>query len=308
MAVTRLNYVSLYVTDLDLAKKHYEEIVGLRVTNETKNQVYFQSSDSQDHHCLIINASDRAGIEHIGFKVSDPSDMQEIKLASENYGLEASIVGAGEILGIGEGVKIKLPSGHYLNFFYHADVIGYANGMFNPKSVADEVMGVNPLSHLDHLLVTCEDPAKTIKFLQEVLDFNVSETASAPDGSMIAGFATVGNTMHNIAFSGGPNGGLHHIAFYAYDRADVIRRTDLLKSRNVPTMEFGLTRHGVAGVTTIYFFDPSGNRNEFQCGAYETPGVPDRVELVTWDVANLMGKGGFYYEAAVEPTFFNTVS
>ena len=85
-------------------------------------------------------------------------------------------------------------------------------------------------------------------------------------------------------------------------------KTNLLKSKNIPTMEFGLTRHGVAGVTTVYFFDPAGNRNEFQCGAYETPGVPDRVELVTWDVANLMGKGGFYYEAAVEPKFFITVS
>jgi hypothetical protein len=83
---------------------------------------------------------------------------------------------------------------------------------------------------------------------------------------------------------------------------------DLLKSRNVPTMEFGLTRHGIAGVTTVYFFDPSGNRNEFQCGAYETPGVPDRVELVTWDADSLNNKAVFYYEAAAEPKFFQTVS
>ena len=48
MAVTRLNYVSLYVTDLDLAKKHYEEIVGLRVTDVTKNQIYFQSCNQRN--------------------------------------------------------------------------------------------------------------------------------------------------------------------------------------------------------------------------------------------------------------------
>ena len=308
MAITRLNYVSLYVTDLEMAKKHYEEVIGLRVTGSTDSQVYFQSADSQDHHCIIINASSRAGVEHIGFKVSDPEDLEKIETVSRQHGLEVNKVPAGVILGLGDGIKVQLPSGHCLNFFYHSDCIGYANGMLNPQAIADKIVGVNPVSHLDHILITCENPAETIKFLTDVLDFNVSETATAPDGSMIAGFATLGNTMHNMAIAGGPNGALHHIAFYVYDRADVISRVDLLKSKKVPTMEFGLTRHGVAGVTTVYFFDPSGNRNEFQCGAYETPGIPNKIPLVNWDVANLTGKGTFYYEATIEPKFYQTVS
>lgn len=307
MAITRLSYVSINVTDMDAALAHYQDIVGLRLTGRDAQRAYLQAPDSQDHHCLILNPAASAGVEHIGVKVTDPADLEEAAAAAQAHGLATERVAAGTILGQGAGLKIHLPSGHILNLFHHSERVGYATGMRDPDPIADQVTGVNPVSHLDHMLIVCQNPAPTAKFLKEVLDFNISEHVVDPAGNLFAAFTTLGNTMHNIAIAPGPDGGLHHIAFYVYDRADVIRRVDLLKHRQVPTLEYGLTRHGVAGVTTTYFFDPSGNRNEFQCGAYETPGIPDAVEPVVWDLPN-MGRGTFYYESAVAPNFYETVS
>ena len=307
MAITRLSYVSIKVLDLDVAVRHYTEVIGLRLTGRQDGRAYLQAPDSQDHHCVILNRSDSAGLDHVGFKVDDPQDLDEALDAARRHGLDARRRPAGEILGQGEGVTIVLPSKHSIHLFFHSDRVGYAAGMRNPDPIAEDTTGVNPVSHLDHILVVCPDPAPTVAFLKEALDFNVSEQVLDPAGKLFAAFTTVGHTMHNLAMAPGPEGGLHHLAFYVYDRADVIRRVDLLKHRKVPTLQYGLTRHGVAGVTTTYFFDPSGNRNEFQCGAYETPGVPDRVETINWDLPS-MGKGTFYYEGAVAPQFYETVS
>lgn len=307
MAITRLSYACIDVTDLGAAEAHYVHTIGLRITGRDASRVYLQAPESQDHHCIVLRQGQQAGIDHLGLRVNDPADLGEVEREAQVRGLATRRLAAGSVLGQGEGVEVTLPSKHRIVLFYHSERAGYACGMRNPDPILDAVDGVNPVSHLDHVLIVCENPAPTVDFLQEVLDFNISERVLDPAGNLFAAFTTLGNTMHNVAIAPGPDGGLHHIAFYVQDRADVIRRVDLLKHRKVPTLEYGLTRHGVAGVTTVYFFDPSGNRNEFQCGAYETPGVPGAIGDVTWDLPS-MGKGTFYYESAIAPQFYELVS
>lgn len=307
MAIIRLSYASLKVMDLEKAEHYYRTVVGLRVTGRSPGRVFMQAPDSQDHHCLILNHSSGAGLCHLGFKVSAPEDLQLARERALACGLAAEPVAAGDILGQGEGMMITLPSTHRINLFYTSECVGYECGMRDPEPVLEQVDGVNPVSHLDHTLLVCSNPEPTIRFMRDELDFNLSECGTAPDGSMFLGFLSAGNTMHQMAIAPGPDGGVHHIAFYVYDRADMIRRTDLLKRRGVPTLEFGVTRHGIAGVTTVYFFDPSGNRNEFQCGAYETSGASGRVPPINWDMEGL-GRATFYYEAAVPEQFYTVVS
>lgn len=304
MAITRLNYASLKVMSLQDCERHYTDVIGLRVTDRRPGQVYLQAHDAQDHHCIVLNQSDRAGLDHIGFKVTDPSDLDEAEAAARDYGLTCYRAPADELLGQSEGLKIELPTGHVMNLFHHAAHVGYSTGMRDPDPIIDLVEGVSPVTHLDHLLVAGPNAKQAADFMREALDFSVSETVVGPDGEPMIYFLTVGNTMHNIALSDGPKlGALHHLAFYVHDRADVIRRVDMLKHRQVTTLRYGLTRHGVAGVTTTYFYDPSGNQNEFQCGVYETSGVPGSVRPVRWDLPNI-ARGVFYYESQLFDEFF----
>ena len=57
---------------------------------------------------------------------------------------------------------------------------------------------------------------------------------------------------------------------------------DIITKNRVP-LDIGPTRHGITRGATIYFFDPSGNRNETCCGGYIY--YPDRPTL-TWLLAD----------------------
>jgi catechol 2,3-dioxygenase len=307
MAVSRLSYLSIRALDLAASERHYTQVIGLRVTGRAPGQVYLQAHEAQDHHCIVLNASDRAGLDHVGFKVNDPEDLDAAEAVAREWGLKTRRMPAGELLGQGEGVSIELPSGHIFNLFYHTEKVGYSYGMEDPDIVLENLEGVWPVTHLDHALLAGNDVDKTARFLKEALDFNLTETIHGPDGQPFAFFMTVSSTIHNVAFAPGPPNSLHHIAFYVSDRADVIRRVDMLKHRKVATFDYGISRHGVAGVTTVYFHDPSGNRNEFQCGVYEAPTIPDKVPPIVWAEENIP-RGVFYYESAVLANFFEVVT
>lgn len=307
MAVTKVAYFSLCVMELEPAEKHYTDVVGLRVTGRAPGQVYLQAPDAQDHHCIILNASNRAGVEHIGFKVSESSDLEEAEAAARRWELPTQRVPLGAIQGQSDGLKIEIPTGHVINLFHHADNVGYSTGMHDPDPIFDTLHGVGPVTHLDHGLIAGPDSLKAARFLNEELDFAINEIVEGPDGAPALFFLSATNTLHNLAIGPGPLGALHHVAFYVHDRADVIRRVDMLKHRGVATFKPGITRHGIGGVSTVYFHDPSGNRNEFQCGAYDTSGVPGRVAPVVWDWAS-MARGIFYYENDLYPEFLSVVT
>ena len=64
-------------------------------------------------------------------------------------------------------------------------------------------------------------------------------------------------------------------------------------------IDVGPTRHGITRGRTIYFFDPSGNRNEVFAGGYTYyPDNPTR----RW-TAGQIGKGIFYYERELNEAF-----
>jgi catechol 2,3-dioxygenase len=162
-------------------------------------------------------------------------------------------------------------------------------------------------SRLDHVALCAADTEELAGFLTEVLDFDASEVLIGPDGRQVASWMYCTNTMHDIAIVPGPETALHHVSFYADSRAAVVNGIDLLRHRGVPTMNFGLSRHGIAGVTTTYFHDPSGIRNEFFFGPYATPGVPGQVPPVVWEMADF-ARGAFYYENEVDQDFMTEVT
>ncbi len=154
MAISRFSYANLRVMDLPAAIKHYTDTVGLRLVEADDRRAYFQADECQDHHCVITTLSDTAGVDHVGFKVNDPSDLVEAAEAAAAYGLEVRGVLEGEIAGQGPGVMITLPSEHNMLLFYHADKIGYANGMRNPTpGVSKNKIGAK-VTHLDLTLLS----------------------------------------------------------------------------------------------------------------------------------------------------------
>ena len=124
-----------------------------------------------------------------------------------------------------------------------------------------------------------------------------------PDG-LFAIWLTCGMKAHDIAFVKFPEPGkLHHVAFELENWNDVGHAADILTRYDI-SVDIGPTRHGITRGQTIYFFDPSGNRNETFAGGYTYyPDQPTR----TWDEQQV-GKGIFYYERKMNEAFLSVVT
>jgi catechol 2,3-dioxygenase len=89
------------------------------------------------------------------------------------------------------------------------------------------------------------------------------------------------------------------VSFNVHNRGDVLKAADLITRHRV-SHDIGPTRHGITRGETIYFFDPSGNRNEVS-GGYMS--YPDRPALSWTD--DEIGRAIFYHDRKVEEKFPN---
>jgi catechol 2,3-dioxygenase len=69
-------------------------------------------------------------------------------------------------------------------------------------------------------------------------------------------------------------------------------------------IDIGPTRHGITRGQTVYFFDPSGNRNEVFAGGYLA--YRDRPMSV-WTPEQL-GKGVFYHARELNDAFTSVLT
>ena len=95
-------------------------------------------------------------------------------------------------------------------------------------------------------------------------------------------------------------GKLHHASFVLDNWGEVLKAADIITKKRVP-LDIGPTRHGITRGETIYFFDPSGNRNEVFSGGYIY--YPDRPVL-TWTDEEL-GRAIFYHDRKINEKFLS---
>jgi catechol 2,3-dioxygenase len=149
-------------------------------------------------------------------------------------------------------------------------------------------------------MITTEDPATLERFYTDVMDFHPAERVvdNLDDNHLIASWLSCGNTAHDIAFMAGPQGKLHHFAYNLTDWYAIKHAGGLFAMDDV-SVDVGPTQHGITRGETIYFFDPSGNRNEVFSGGYLV--FRDSPPL-TWTVDQL-GKAIFYIQRELNERF-----
>jgi catechol 2,3-dioxygenase len=69
MAVLRMGYVHVRVTDLAEAKEHYANTLGLYLTKEEPGRAFFKGWDEWDHHSVVLEEGG-VGAVKFGFKGS----------------------------------------------------------------------------------------------------------------------------------------------------------------------------------------------------------------------------------------------
>lgn len=301
--VLRPGHVSIRVLDMDEALVHYKERLGLIETDrDDKGRVYLKAWDEYDWFSVILNPADSAGMDYMGFKVRDAEALEQFEGKLRQFGCKVKKMPAGELNHCGERLQFDSPTGHVFELYAQKDFFGNETGTHNPEAFCDQAKGM--CAHrFDHCLLYGDDLDGSVALFTEVLGFDLAEQVM--DGElMIGAFLTCSNKAHDIAFiRHAEKGKFHHASFMLETWDEVLRAGDIMAKYDIP-LDIGPTRHGITRGKTIYFFDPSGNRNEVFAGG--STWYPDHP-TITWTVDNL-GKAIFYHDRALNERFLSVVT
>jgi len=301
--VLRPGHVCIRVMDIDEAKTHYIERLGLIQTDEDdQGRVYLKGWDEQDWFSVVLREADAPGMDFMGFKVRDAEALEALAAKVEAFGCNVERIPAGELNHCGERVRFDSPTGHYFELYAEKDWKGNGLGLDNPDSWQEGLKGMQAVRY-DHCLLYGDDLDGTVKLFREALGFDLAEQIMDGD-LMIGAFLTCSNKAHDLAIvRHAEKGKFHHASFLLNSWEEVLRAADLISMHDI-SLDIGPTRHGITRGRTIYFFDPSGNRNEVFCGDYTW--YPDHP-TITWTADNL-GKAIFYHDRRLNENFLSVVT
>ncbi|NOX29233.1 MAG: catechol 2,3-dioxygenase [Actinobacteria bacterium] len=309
MSVMRLGHINVRVLDIEEAVDHYVNVNGMIQTHvDPLGNVYLKCWDEWDKYSVVLSPSDQAGMNHIAYKVKSDADLDMYKTRITEAGIDVEEVPAGTLEFVGRALKFKVPSEHEMYLYAEKEYVGTSVGTTNPDPWPDDLKGVG--AHwVDHALLMCPfDPetgvntvAEVTSFMVDVLDFYlVEQVMVGPDGDIqLATWLSCSNTPHDIAFVGGPVSGLHHLAYFLDSWNDVLKAADIMSKKRVK-IDVTPQRHGITRGYTIYYFDPSGNRNETFAGLGYLA-QPDRP-VTTW-TEDQLGAGIFYHTRELVESF-----
>lgn len=301
--VLRPGHVCIRVMDMDEAKTHYIDRIGLIQTDEDdQGRVYLKGWDEQDWFSVVLREADAPGMDFMGFKVRDAEVMERLAADVEAFGCNVQRIPAGELNHCGERIRFDSPTGHNFEFYCEKEWKGNGLGLENPESWQEGLKGMQ-VARYDHCLLYGDDLDGTVKLFREVLGFDLTERVQ--DGEMmIAAFMSCSNKAHDVAFVRHPEKDkFHHASFLLNSWEEVLRAADLISMHDI-SLDIGPTRHGITRGRTIYFFDPSGNRNEVFCGDYTW--YPDHP-TITW-TADQLGKAIFYHDRQINENFLGVTT
>jgi catechol 2,3-dioxygenase len=297
--ILRLQHVEVRVPDLELCTAYYTEVLGLIETGYAEGRVFLKCWDEHEHHSVVLRQAPTHGLDHMSFKVAEAADLNHYAGRVAAAGIAVRRFAPRELgPGWGEAVRFEAPSGHLVELVHGMEKVGNMLPLTNPPPRPAGLAGIAP-PRLDHIFIMAEDVAAATAFFRDVLDFRLTEQIIANDGHQLATWLERSHTPHDIAIVTGPNGALHHFAFWLDDWNAVREAADTLAYNGV-NIDVAPTRHGVTRGYTVYFFDPVGNRNEVFTGGYRVD--PD-FEPITWTEEE-MGRALFYYAGQVNERFF----
>ena len=301
--VLRPGHVCIRVMDMDEAKTHYTQRLGLLQTDEDdQGRVYLKGWDEQDWFSVVLREADQPGMDFMGFKVRDEATLEDLAAKVEAFGCNVERIPAGELNHCGARVRFDSPTGHNFELYAEKDWKGNGLGLKNPDSWAEGLLGMQ-VARYDHGLLYGDDLDGTVKLFREVLGFDLTEQIMDGD-LMIGAFLTCSNKAHDLAIvRHAEKDKFHHASFLLNSWEEVLRAADLISMHNI-SLDIGPTRHGITRGRTIYFFDPSGNRNEVFCGDYTW--YPDHP-TITW-TADELGKAIFYHDRQLNENFLGVVT
>ncbi len=303
--VMRPGHIQIRVLDMAEAVKHYCDLLGLiEMDRDEQGRVYLKGWSEVDKFSVVLREADEPGMDFLSFKCLDEATVDKLAEEVRNFGLEVTEIPEGELKDCGRRVRFTAPSGHAFELFATKKQTGkWGIKDINPEAWPRGLKGMRAV-RFDHCLLYGDELDRNLGLFVDVLGFDLAEQVLDPEDNKVALFLTCSMKAHDVAFIMHPEKNkFHHASFFLETWQDVLRAADLISMTDT-SIDIGPTRHGLTTGQTIYFFDPSGNRNEvFAGGNYHYPDMPP----ITWQAEEL-GKAIFYHDRQLNERFLTALT
>lgn len=304
--VLRPGHIQLRVLDMDASLTHYVDRIGLLETDrDDQGRVYLKGWDEPDWFSVVLREADEPGMDFMAFKVDSTETLNKMEQGLRDFGCKVERIPAGDLKHCGERVRFDSPTGHLFELYVDKDYKGNGLGDVNPHPWPEGLKGMK-VQRFDHCLLYGDDLDGFVELFTKVLGFQEAEKVmGGPDGKLKIGtFLTCGMKAHDVALiRHEEKNKLHHASFLLRTWEEVLHAADIMGRYKIP-IDIGPTRHGITRGRTIYFFDPSGNRNETFCDSYDW--YPD-FNTIVWTEDEL-GGAIFYHDQHLNERFLTVVT
>jgi catechol 2,3-dioxygenase len=268
--LAHLSHVELLTPKPDESLFYFRDLLGLEVSAREGESVYLRGFGEYERASLKLTASARAGIGHLAYRTHGPD-----ALARRVAALEAAGAGGewleGDI-GHGPAYRFRDPDGHALELFWESERYVAPPELRpalknQPSRYPGRGVGVR---HLDHVNLLALDPAEVRVFCEQRLGLRLTEQIVLDDGAEAGVWLASNQKSYDLTYTRdatGTRGRLHHIAYFADTREDVLRAADIFLEHGI-AIESGPHKHAIQQTFFLYTYEPGGNRVEVCAGGF----------------------------------------
>ncbi|MEP1209389.1 MAG: 3,4-dihydroxyphenylacetate 2,3-dioxygenase [Rhizobiaceae bacterium] len=271
--ILRISHIELNVTDLAASKKFYSDIIGLAITDETGERIYFRGMEERSHHCVILVQSKSASVAAMGYRVWAEEDLDKAHAWFAAQGRDVAWV---ERAHQGRTLRTSDNAGMPIELHYEMERLPTIHQQYA------QYKGVKPL-RIDHFNCFSTNVDEATAFYHK-MGFRTTEyTADEESGALWAAWMHRKGGVHDQAFTNGYGPRLHHVAFWVPHPLAILDLLDLMATTGyVANIERGPGRHGISNAFFLYIRDPDNHRIEIYCSDYQT--IDPDHEPIHWDL------------------------
>jgi catechol 2,3-dioxygenase len=284
--VAHVSAVELFTPVLDESIGFFVNVLALEEVYRQGDSVYLHTWDDYESFTVKLTGRESAGIGRTWLRVRSPQALERRVGAIEAAGLGQGWSDAEP--GYGPVYEFSDPDGHPYGIYWETQRY-QASDATRPalKNQASRFPGRGAnIRRLDHVNYLGSDIAACEAFLADVLGARASEQIVNDDGTKQGVWYTVSDKSYDLVYTRdwtGSRGRLHHIAFAADTREDILRAADVCLEAGVH-IETGPHKHAIQQTFFLYIWEPGGNRIELCNAGARLLLAPDH-QMITWTQA-----------------------
>jgi catechol 2,3-dioxygenase len=271
--VAELAHIEIYTPNPDGTLWFFKEILGMTETARVGQSVYLRAYEDSYHHSLKVTERNEPGLGHMSFRASSKNALER-----RVRDLERSGVGKGWIdgdIGHGAAYQFVTPDNHLMEILWDIEEYRAPESEITVLKNRPQKRPTKgyPVRRLDHAMLMSNDVTGNKNLFMNELGFKLSEHIVKDDGTDLGIWLRVTSTVNELVFTEDDGtsekglGRLHHFAFLYGNTQNLYEVAEIL-TENGLEIEAGPFKHGISQTTSLYVYEPGGNRVEL----YGDPG------------------------------------